>query len=385
MQRRIAVAVVGGVLLVALGGFFVVRAVTARSAPQFTAAKLKPTTCADAYQLLKLRPSQIEAANPVCLTQSLQLSGEVVGTVGQAYPVQANDVGPTSMCAVPKRSEKLPTALLAVVAGGKGYRLRISTPGLSQHQALAIGNASGMVELTSIAKPSIAWNQASGTVNVSADGITGTIDVNVLRDVSGARPVHITGKWACGVPLPLPAFDASAPCANFYALNHLHDDDIARMKASGCNAEDLTFSGALAAHVDHAVTDSVAAGYIGLGIDNTCGTRARNEYYATFKFSVGDETFLFNLHAVSERYSEAVQPGVYPARAGGSWGMALILGHADPARRAVFVEDGHVSWLSSDGSFTIAADMKSGTVDAELKDSLSGSSVHVKGSWRCAA
>jgi len=159
------------------------------------------------------------------------------------------------MCSVPKRWDGFPTALLAFVAGGKGYRLRISAPGPSEHQVVTLNSVAGVVELSSISNPSQRWNQAMGSLTLNADATSGTIDANLLRDVNGAAPVHISGRWACGAALPLPGFDAAAPCASFYALNHLNDADVARMKASACNPESLVFSGDIRGQVDHAITD----------------------------------------------------------------------------------------------------------------------------------
>jgi hypothetical protein len=61
------------------------------------------------------------------------------------------------------------------------------------------------------------------------------------------------------------------------------------------------------------------------------------------------------------------------------------LGHADPANHGEFVTDDKVFWLGSSGTLTIARDMKSGSIDANLRGPLSGtaSSVHIVGSWRC--
>jgi len=379
MERRIAAAIVAGVLLAALGGFVVVRAVSSRSGPLLSATTARPTTCVDAYRLLKLRPSQVTAANAVCLNQSIQLSGEVVGSVRQAYTISADTVAPTSMCATPKRWDAYPQALLGFVVGGKGYRLRIAPPGVSEHQALAISNATGLVELGS--DPSVDWSRASGTVNLNADGITGSIEVDLLRDVSGARPVHVAGQWACGAPLPLPTFDANVTCANFYALNQLHVDDVARMKAGGCNAQSLAFSEDVGGQLDHAVTDSVARhpGYQG---DNYCGL-INGQYTATLKFTIGDESFLLDLGAYSYY---GIGPGQYQAKASGSSiGVVLFLGRADPDHQGQFVTDDKTFWMGQSGTFTIAPDMKSGTVDAEMHAVVSDSAVHVKGSWRCAA
>jgi hypothetical protein len=65
----------------------------------------------------------------------------------------------------------------------------------------------------------------------------------------------------------------------------------------------------------------------------------------------------------------------------------LFLGNADPSTHGDFVTDDKVFWTGSGGTFSIAKDMKSGTVDATLSGLAgnSGSTVRIKGSWRCAA
>ena len=382
MQRNVAIGV-AALILLGLGAFGVVRMASLRGASATAFVAAKPTTCADAYKVLKLRPSQVASANPVCLNQSLQLSGEVVGTVGQAYPVDSESVSPTQMCSVPKRWDGFPTALLAFVAGGKGYRLRISAPGTSEHQVVTLNSLAGVVELSSISNPSQRWNQATGSLILNADATSGTIDANLLRDVNGAAPIHIIGRWACGAPLPLAAFDASVPCASFYALNHLNDADVARMKASACNAEDLVFSGGIKSRVDHAITDTATSPHTGPDGDNVCEVD-RDNFAASFKFSIGDESFLLDLFIA--RYPGGVVPGEYSARPGLVVETFMWLGHADPDNHGLFVADEHVFWAWTSGTFTIAPDMKSGTIDATLTGLLDqGRSVQVKGSWRCAA
>jgi len=201
--------------------------------------------------------------------------------------------------------------------------------------------------------------------------------------VNGAVPVHVSGHWACGAPLPLPAFAASAPCANFYALNQLHADDVSRMKARACHPESLTFSGDISAHLTNAVTDRSIAPSPGYGGDNYCGN-VGEQYTATLKFSIGDESFLLDLGA--NQY-QGVTPGRYTAGFGNSIGVDLFLGYADPDNHGEFVTDDRVLWLGASGSFTIARDMKSGTVDATVSGlgGTSASTVQIKGSWRCAA
>src|SRR6202007_89020 len=133
------------------------------------------------------------------------------------------------------------------------------------------------------------WSQASGTLVVNGDGVTGTIDADLVRDVAGAKPVHVTGGWACGAPLPTSS-DASVPCSLFYSLNHLQDSDVARMKAGACLSEDLTFSGAISTHLDHGINDPAFPDGPGIDADNFCGSSPA-QYDASVKFSVGNETF----------------------------------------------------------------------------------------------
>jgi hypothetical protein len=352
---------------------------------------LKASTCADAYKVMSLRPSQITAANSVCLVQNLKFTGELTGLVSQAYPVSADNTGPSAGCAVPKRWNGYPPAVLAMVIGSKAYRLRISPPGSSKHEAMTINNLAQVVELAMVGNPSSDWSQATGSVTVNPDGITGAIDANLLRDVAGAHPVHVTGQWACGVPQPLPSVDATVPCSSFYTLNHLADADVARMQAAACNAQNLTISGDITAHLDHAITDTAFPGPPGMDGDNHCDN-AGNQYNASLKFSIGDETFLLVLNPHSDSYRSSVGPGPYAAGAGlFSANAFLWLGHADPSRNGRFVSDGGisrgVSWYGSAGSFTIGSDMKSGTIDETfqgLSVNHASSAVRITGKWRCA-
>jgi hypothetical protein len=372
-------AVIALVLLLGVGGVAVAH-FRSGSTPA-TSITLKPSTCANAYRLVSLRPSQITAANSVCLVQALKFTGELAGSVAQAYAVSADNAGPSSECAVPKRWDGYPQALLAMVIGSKAYRLRISPPSSSEHQAVTINNLANVVELAAISDPSTDWSQATGIVTLNPDGTTGTIDASLLRDVAGAQPVHVTGQWACGAPQALPALDASVPCANFYALNQLPDADVARMKASACNAENLTLSGDINAHLDHAITDTAIAPHPGVDGDNFCGTVGDN-YTAAFKFTVGDESFELDLNA--NKYP-AVDAGQYPTTSAD--GAVLWTGHADPSSQGQFVSDDQVFWAGRGGSFTIAPDMKSGTLDVSLAGPIdhAGSTVHITGNWRCAA
>jgi len=383
-MRWIVAVIIAAVLVVAAGGIVYAHF---RGGTVAVASVSKPSTCSQTYKLTGLRPSQIAAASPLCLVQTLKFSGEVVGLVGQAYPVGTDDAGPSSMCTTPKRWNNFPQALLAMTIGTKAYRLRIAVPGISEHQAVTINNLGNVVDLASMADPGSDWNQATGSVMLNSDGITGSIDASLLRDVAGARPVHVSGTWACGAPLPAPAVDASVPCASFYALNRLPDADVARMKAGACNAQSLMFSGDLSGTVDHAVTDLSYQSGEGYEGDNQC-SQSYGEYTATMKFSIGDETFQLHFEVFD---GPPVNPGQYQAQGmtESAPSVTLFLGTADPSNHGVFVFDHRIEWVATQGTLTIAPDMKSGTVDAQLAGPNTTlqpfSNVHVAGSWRCAA
>ena len=383
MKRRGAAIVAAAVVLLGLGAFGVSRLLAAHTTPA-ASLSAKPTTCADAYRLTKLTPSQITAGSQVCFAQSLQLSGQLNGAVAQAYQASADSALPSQPCIEPLRWNGYPQAMLAIAVDAKPYRLRISPPGSSEHQAVTLTDLGQSVELDSILNPAQDWNQVSGSLTVNADGVTGTMSVDALQDVAGATPVHISGQWACGTPPALPSPDPSVPCSSFYVLNQLQTSDVARMKAGGCHAEDLTLAGDVSAHLDHGVSDTVAQCWCGgYGADNFCGPSGET-YVATLKFSVGDESFLLDLSAY--RYPN-VTPGAYSAQGSGSTpGVVLFLGRADPTNQGAFVANNNIVWLSSGGTFTVAGDMKSGTIDATLSGlgEHSNSVVRITGSWRCA-
>jgi hypothetical protein len=80
-------------------------------------------------------------------------------------------------------------------------------------------------------------------------------------------------------------------------------------------------------------------------------------------------------------------PGQYPAGQDKYTANAFLwLGAADPNKNGLFVSDENISWYGTQGSFTIAGDMKSGTIDEAFNGIYShpGSTVHITGSWRCA-
>src|SRR5260370_41799636 len=113
MQRRYVVIAVGALVVIGLGGFGAGRLLLARPTANATLVAAKPSTCDGAFRVRKLAPSMITAARPVCLVQSLVLSGELLGSVGQAYPVHADGGAATSLFTTPRRWVYITLTLLA--------------------------------------------------------------------------------------------------------------------------------------------------------------------------------------------------------------------------------------------------------------------------------
>src|ERR1700736_4483474 len=150
-MRWTASLVIAVVLLLGAGGVAVAH-FRSGSAPM-SSVTLKASTCADAYGRLSLRPSQIAAAKSVCMSQSLKFSGELTGSVSQAYTANADNTGPSGGCTTPKRWSDLPQAQLALVVGAKAYRLQISPPGSSELQVVTFKTLAHAVDLSSFADP----------------------------------------------------------------------------------------------------------------------------------------------------------------------------------------------------------------------------------------
>src|SRR5947208_1664961 len=150
MRRRTVGIAAGALLLLAFVSFAGAQLLLHRGADNAALVAAKPSTCDDAFRVLKLVPSMVAAARPVCLTQSLQFSAELRGSVSQAYVVNRDGVAPAAACSVPKRWDDLPAARMAVVLGSKAYRLTFAPSGSSEHKPVTFSNVAGHVDLVSI-------------------------------------------------------------------------------------------------------------------------------------------------------------------------------------------------------------------------------------------
>jgi hypothetical protein len=158
-----------------------------------------PATCDPIYEALQLRPSDIQALEQAhkCLEQDLTLSGEVTSHVAIALLQQ-----PT-LCARPNKGDLAHAFTLDFTQGSQLYHLAIQ-PGTpndgSAHDVQISRSADFRTDLSTVDQQSgheSRWRQQSGSLHVSADTASGTIDAVLARDEAGAGQTHMTGSWAC--------------------------------------------------------------------------------------------------------------------------------------------------------------------------------------------
>ncbi|MGH7904422.1 MAG: hypothetical protein ACREPA_09930, partial [Candidatus Dormibacteraceae bacterium] len=273
---------------------------------------------------------------------------------------------------------------------GSGHTLTI--PVAYDHAATDLSSVGGDVSLSQVPDHNQSWGQATGRLSVDASGVAGSLDVSLTRDTQGAAPLLISGRWACGHPAPPPVYDATVSCSLTYALAGLSADAVARLQsAHACLAQDLTLAGGLVFHVDHALNDPTRPPAIGQSPPvNACGVQV-DSYLASVYFSSGDETFLLSIVRAQDPILDGpFAPGSFPALymndVIGQPAPAVNLNLAQPAADGSLGTDQGPAWEATGGTFTVAPDLRSGTVNADLKGGVSGAeTVHLAGAWRCAA
>ena len=254
MRRTVAIGL-GALILLGIGAYGAFRLGALRNT-SLAAVTIKPATCADAYRVLKLRPSQITRGGRSLLDPD---PAGIRRTQWLRRPGIHRGWGQRRSCWDVQRAqavERLPSSLV----GDRGGQEGVSAADLNSRELAASG-----VDLDELARPRRAGLDRRSQCRLESGHWTGDPERRrnhgndrrqpVARRQPATRGIHITGQWACGVP-PATTYDATVPCAGFYALNHLQDADVARMKAQACNPQDLTFSGDISAHLDHAITDT---------------------------------------------------------------------------------------------------------------------------------
>lgn len=337
-----------------------------------------PATCDPIYAAQNLAPSQLEKT--VCLPQDLTFSGEVAG---QARVAEVATQCTTSL----GRGAPLPAPEFHVIVAGILYQLKFSptetfTPPettVTVSQPQAVRPTVGLVDEAS-AKAGLpsAWGSAKGTLTFKADGVSGSIDLDVLRDVQGSRSTHISGDWQCGAAAsPQPSSQSGAPCSAIAASNGLSPADAAHIASAPCIAQDLAVTGALNGHVSEGVPVGTATDPGG----KSCGDGANSDglgyFYAPVAFAIASDTVFLRIEMRREAALGPKGPfpaGTYPAR----YESSNVMFPAAIART------GALKWESSAGQFTIAPDKHSGTIDLEFAAPDTQPGIHIKGNWRCA-
>jgi hypothetical protein len=329
-----------------------------------------PVTCAAIYQALGLGPSVVADSDQhgQCVLQHLQVSGEVSGQILVGH---LQDL-PERNCSKPGLGQPFSTTglRLDVLIASKPYVLLIRPPGkyLGQ-QTTSTSDVAGAVTIqvpTALAD----YVSTTGTMTVEASGHAGTMNVDLKRDVVGATPVHVKGDWSCGPPPAQPTPDASVPCSAYFAAANLPPGTV-DPKSVPCLPQDLTFSGGLSFHVKEAVN------LPGTGGPSCGGLTSDDQQNYSSKQSFAGGGFEYDLSFTT--HNDLINgPLTFPdfgptyTTASGSQAPTLTL------------TTGAVTWSSTAGKYSVAADHRSGTVNMDLVGGLStNQAVHVSGSWRC--
>ena len=181
------------------------------SGPSQTSTNKAPS-CQPIYAALNLAPSEATKSDSEgrCLPQQLSFTGEVAGEVRVAEV--------TSLCTQPLgRGDAPPAPELQMIIGGKPYSFAILlSPGYDPARpSVAAGQKNGTAQLRVIDQTQrsneFPWLATGGTVKFNPDGATGSVNADVIRNVQGAQPVHVSGTWRCGGPAASPS-PAPGPC-----------------------------------------------------------------------------------------------------------------------------------------------------------------------------
>lgn len=353
--------------------------------------------CAHVFAQLHTAPSRMAAdrADGACQPQRLVFTGAVHDTA-------VSGLISDQPCARPQRGQWFKATTMTVAVAAQPYQLTVNPDGTFDEResdtTLAAGGAAG-VEVRSLPDYTHHWiAQPGGHLTTAADGMGGTIDVQLAEDVATkTQPLHITGTWRCGgaVPGTSPSPAATAgPCADYFAAaaSAIADTGVPSPATGTCLNQNLTLSGGLTAQVTQAVNDLThpdTNSALGSGLCGESTDLLHHAYVVTLEFAVGAEPF----HLVLE---DGVAPDAaipYP-----NFGATYPLLQQDNA--SVHLHAGYVSWLAKTGTWTVAPDHHSGTVDMDLAETPTaalsinhlgppplangGKPVHISGSWRCA-
>jgi len=378
---------------------------------QASPSQPRAATCDDIGRLLELKPSEMEdiraGTKGACLSQDLRFSGELTGVAKEAILLLGND----TPCPRPGRGARMPFANLNISFGDKLYLLNIGsladygTKTAYDHRAKSLelvppkkrvpeGGLDFGAGLhlagrqVGISEPPEEWESIKGKLTYDQSGISGLVDATLMRDVTGAVPVHLKGRWRCNEPKLAPSPDPSLaalvgkPCSTLYLAAGTEAATADQLNAEGdCSKEDLNFSGDVTGHVSEGVNRRSEAARPFGSAEDVC---ASDLYGRHFAFAIGEETFRLTINPGAGQHSGDYGPvnlidSSHPPT------LTLDYDPLDfPARDLTGPID-RVQWTSTDGAVHIAGDDASGTIEMQLKGGVPGNAtVHLSGSWRCA-
>jgi hypothetical protein len=332
-----------------------------------------PATCESVYGLLGLPPSAIadSEARHQCVQQDLEVSGEISGSIRAGHlsalggaacvkPVLGADLG-----GGPRLDVDLGGRLFMLTIRLSGqYRGDASTPIVDVRKAVELATADSTVDYTATA----------GTMSMDASGYSGAVDLDLQRDVAGAHPVHITGTWSCGPPPLAPSPTSTDPCVDYATLVGLPSPGPGE-SAAPCVPQDLTFTGGLSFSVKQALGGLSRT----TGISRACGGTVPDDtysYYSTQSFAAAGSAYQLSFEISHDR---SAGPVPFP-----SFGPTYVYSSGRQPNPTLSLRTGLVTWESTAGTFVVASDHRSGSVDMDLRGGLDANqTVHVSGSWRC--
>jgi hypothetical protein len=310
---------------------------------------------------------QSASPNGGCLAQGFRMSGELSGTVADAFV--------ETRCPVPLLGERLSPTTMDFRLEGHGYRL-VLDPGATTFLEKPItvtqsGTSTlGRLTITDTGVATVgAWESTRGSMSVDASGIAGTLALQLLaQNTSGARPLRLDGSWRCAQ-----AISASSPtpsaCSAVLSAQHPEGADMVALAAGTCRPLSLDLSGALAGHADAAVLVAPAT-----DLQSGC-IRTGQGLETQFDVAVDGRVVTITVWLRREPLRGSLAAGNYPDPG--------YLEGIDPV--PVAVSTGRMRWAYKSGTVTLGADLAGGTIDADLQGGSPGfgETVHISGAWRC--
>ena len=302
-----------------------------------------------------------------CVTQGFRMSGELSGTVADAFV--------ETRCSVPILGARLSATTMDFRLEGHRYRL-VLDPGATtflEKPITVTQSGSAMLARLSITDTSAAslgaWESTGGSMQVDASGTGGTLALQLLaQNTGGARPLRLDGAWRCGRGMSTSSSTPSA-CSTLLSAPHPEGADLVALATAPCQPISLGVSGALVGHADQAALIAPAA-----DLQAGCN-RTGQGLQAQFDFALEGRVVTITVWLRREPLRGALAAGTYPDPG--------YLQGIDPL--PVAASAGRLRWGYKSGTVTLATDLGGGTMDADLQGGSPdfGETVHISGTWRC--